>query len=254
MENSIIKHVMAVLWGALATMIVASNLLAQEALLPTGRLDRAQAFEAALEAPVTLAEAYPQPKSKYKAGLLSALIPGLGEAYAGHKGRAIAFGTVEAGIWVTYGVYKGQENLRHDRAIEYAVGAAGANSNGNEEYYKAVARFRRSDGPGMWNEYVRRQARETGEFIGPEYTGADAWAWNSEANLVAYRELRRKELSAEESATNMFAFAILNRVLSIVDAVYIVTKDHQASEQAGFGLRIETVGPTTARVMLQNRF
>lgn len=233
---------------------VAPQAQAQESVLPTGRLDRLQAFDTALdgtgEQPLQLV----QPKSRYKAALFSALIPGMGEAYAGHKGRAVAFGTAELGIWVTYGAFKIQESSRHDRAIEFAVAVAGANTGGSDEYYKAVGRFRRSDGPGMWNEFVRRQARDTGEVIGPEYYGADAWAWTSEANQIAYRELRRKELAAEENATNMFAFAILNRVLSVIDAVYIVSKDNQAIESAGFGLKFDTGGSTMARVMLQNRF
>jgi len=230
--------------GALAQ----SNLL-----LPAGRIDRSRAFDEAL-----LVQSGPEstqaPRSKYKAALLSALVPGLGEAYAGHTNRAIAFGTAEAGIWVTYGVFKYQESLRHDRAIEFAGGAAGASLSGDDDYYKAVGRFLRSDGQGMWNEYVRRRARDTGEVIGVEYFGDDSWAWTSQENLDFYRDLRRKELSAGDNATNMFAFALLNRVLSVIDAVYIVSRDHRAFEAQGFGLKLEAGGSTMARVMLQNRF
>jgi len=227
---------------------------AQSSLRPSTRLDRQQAFLQALDAPSELTLGTRAPRSKYKAALLSALVPGLGEAYAGHTGRAVAFGTAEAGIWVTYGVFKYQESLRHDRAIEFAAAAAGASSTGDEEYYKAVGRFLRNDGPGMWNEYVRRRARDTGEVIGVEYFGSDSWAWTSDDNLEYYRDLRRKELSAEDNATNMFAFAILNRVLSVIDAVYVVSRDHRAAASQGFGLKLETGGTTMARVMLQNRF
>jgi hypothetical protein len=223
-------------------------------LVPSARLDRSRAFEQALHRPAPDMMMAPQAKSRYKAALLSALVPGLGEAYAGHNVRAIAFGTAEAGIWVTYGVFRMQEDLRHDRAVELAVAAAGASPAGDEEYYKAVGRFLRSDGPGMWNEFVRRRLRDTGERIGVEYGGSDAWAWTSQANLDAYRDLRRRELSAEDNATNMFAFAILNRVLSVIDAVYIVNRDQHAAETQGFSLEFDTGGSTMARVMLQNRF
>jgi hypothetical protein len=243
---------LALMLAAVCTAPVAQ---AQSSLLvPSSRLDRSDAFMQALDASSMQSSTALQPKSRYKAALLSALIPGLGQAYAGHRGRAIAFGTAEVGIWVTYGVFKVQEDLRHDRAIEFAVGAAGASAAGDDDYYKAVGRYLRNDGPGMWNEFVRRRYRDTGEVVGVEYFGNDAWAWTSQANLEAYRDLRRKELSAEDHATNMFAFAILNRVLSIIDAVYIVTRDHRSLENQGFSLEFDTGGSTMARVMLQNRF
>jgi hypothetical protein len=42
--------------------------------------------------------------------------------------------------------------------------------------------------------------------------------------------------------------------LSVIDAVYVVTKDQRALDAAGFGLELDTNGSTMARVMLQNRF
>lgn len=238
-----------------AVLSGATSATAQTSLLvPSARLDRAQAFQDSATPSLEMQMGLVEPKSKYKAALFSALLPGMGEAYAGHKGRAIAFGVAELGIWATYAVFKIQEDVRHDRAIEFAIASANANSGGTDEYYKSVGRFLRSDGPGMWNEFVRRRQRDTGEVLGPEYSGADAWAWTSQANLRSYRSLREGEIRAEENATNMFAFAILNRVLSVIDAVYIVSKDNRALEDGGFGLKLDTGGSTMARVMLQNRF
>jgi len=151
-------------------------------------------------------------------------------------------------------VVKIPEKERGDRAVELAVAAANASPSGDVEYYKSVGRFLRSDGPGMWNEFVRRRKRDTGEVLGPEYFGAQAWSWTSQANFDSYRSLRSDELSASENATNMFAFAIINRVLSVIDVVWIVNKDQRAMEIAGFGLELDTGGSTMGRVMLQNRF
>ena len=205
------------------------------ALLPRAGLDflQVQAPPATASAPA----ATPRYVPIWKAALLSAALPGLGEAYSGHTNRAIVQGSVEAGIWISYATFKVQEDLRGDRARDFAIHYAAAVPNGDEDYYKAVGQFLRAEGPGMWNEYVRRQERDTGEDVGREYTGAEAWAWTSEERYVDYRVLRRDMLTAGDRATNMLAFAILNRVVSVASVVQAVRSDHAKAHE--FGLRIE---------------
>jgi hypothetical protein len=204
-------------------------------LLPRAGLDflQVQPPPAAARSPAGAPRYVPM----WKAALLSAVLPGLGEAYSGHTNRAIVQGSVEAGIWISYATFKVQEDLRGDRAREFAIHYAGAVSSGNEDYYKAVGQFLRAEGPGMWNEYVRRQLRDTGEVVGREYTGGEAWAWTSEERYIDYRRLRRDMLTADDRATNMLAFAILNRVVSVASVVQAVRSDHARARE--FGLRIE---------------
>lgn len=180
----------------------------------------------------------PRAVSVYKAAALSALVPGLGEAYAGHTTRALVSGSVEAGLWISYATFKVQEDLRSDRAIEYAVAYAGARAGGDEDYFKAVGQYLRAEGPGMWNEYVRRTERDTGENVGREYTGDEAWAWTSEGRYRDYRELRREMLSADDHASNTLALLIVNRVVSVASVVQAVRSDHRRTNE-GFGLRLE---------------
>jgi hypothetical protein len=193
----------------------------------------------------------------YKAVLLSALVPGLGEYYAGHRRRALVFGTLEAGIWITYATFKVQEDLRGDSAIEFAIATAGALPNGNDDYYSAMGLFLRADGPGQWNEFVRRRERDTGEIVGVEYTGEAAWAWPSLDHFLRYRDLRGSSLSAGDSATNMLAVAIVNRIASIVDVVQAVRSNASNGEEDGFGLELQlgrTPGEPLASLALRNRF
>ena len=194
--------------------------------------------------------------SLYKAALLSAVLPGLGEYYAGHTQRALVFGTLETGVWVSYATFKVQENTRAKRAIEYAVALGGALPDGSDDYYSAMALFMRADGPGQWNEFVRRRARDTGEIVGVEYTGDAVWAWPSVDHFVRYRDLRGGKLQAGERATNMFAVALVNRIASIVDVVYAIRRDSTRKEDR-FGLELQlgrTPREPLASLTFRNRF
>ncbi len=204
-------------------------------------------------APVTAANVH---HSVYRAALLSALVPGLGEYYTGHRTRALVSGTLEAAVWTSYTTFKVQENLRGDRAIEYAVSYGGAAASGNDDYFKAVGQYLRAEGPGMWNEFVRKRARDTGEIVGQEYTGGEAWAWTSVQRFNEFRDLRQSELAAGDRATNALAFALINRIVSVVSVVQAVRSDHARDDRA-LSLRLDAVpapGAPLWRLGLAGRF
>ena len=238
--------------GAAADLRAAD--VAASPLLPPGRLD-VLAQQTTPEAPELVIPG--EPKSIYKAAFLSMLVPGLGEYYSGHPNRALVFGTMEAAIWIAYATFSVQEGLRADRAEEFAVQAAGANPSGDADYFEAVGRFPRNDGAGMWNEFVRRRARDTGEVVGPEYFGVDSWAWPSDDQLGRYRSMRSSMLEAEDNATNMLAVAILNRIVSTIDVVQAVRSDHKKQRDAaglGLELRLGCLPGQLASVGIRNRF
>jgi hypothetical protein len=224
-------------------------------VLPRPGLQALQQTAAPLEpAP---SDEHPYRKRMLRAALLSALVPGLGEYYSGHRQRALVSGAAEAAIWTSYITFKVQENLRGDRAVEYAVAFAGARPDGDDDYYKALGRFLRSDGPGQWNEFVRRHERDTGEIVGREYGPDEGWAWSSLERFGDYRALRRNELSARDHARNALAVAIANRIVSMVSVVQAVRADAHHDKEPGLGLKLELgtspVQPL-ARVGLWDRF
>ncbi len=233
--------------------------LATSSLLPRPGLQVLAVSAMQAPVPVTAAPSLPPPRALKWGLLLSAALPGAGEYYAGHKNRALAFGTVEAGIWISYATFKVQEDVRGDRAIEYAVATAGALPNGNDDYFAAMAQFQRSEGQGQWNEFVRRRERDTGEVVGVEYTGDAAWAWPSEDHFVRYRDIRKSQLEADDNATNMLAVAIVNRIASMVDVFQAMRSDAKQREelQQGFGLQLR-LGRNSreplACLLLQRRF
>lgn len=219
---------------------------------------QALAEGAAVSTPMPAAALPPEKDMKW-ALLLSAAVPGAGEYYAGHPNRALVFGTIEAGIWISYATFKVQEDLRRDSAIDYAAAVAGALPNGNDDYYGAVGQFLRSDGPGQWNEFVRRRERDTNEDVGEEYYGDAAWAWPSEDQFVRYRDIRKSQLEAEDYATNMLAVAIVNRIASMVDVFQAMRADAKHRKQAleGFGVKLElghTPREPLASLRVERRF
>jgi hypothetical protein len=240
------------LFCGVATLAMASE--PAPSLLPRAGLDPLQGSPPPSASGA--ASVAPRHVSVYKAAALSALLPGLGEAYAGHSTRAVLSGSAEAGLWISYATFKVQEDVRGDRAIEYAVSYAGATPDGDEDYYKAVGQYMRAEGPGMWNEYVRRKQRDTGEVVGVEYTGTDAWAWTATDRYVDYRQLRRDMLSAGDHASNMLALLLVNRVVSVASVVQAVRGDHRR-EAERLGLRFEGGGSPSeplARLGVWSRF
>jgi hypothetical protein len=232
---------------------------AADGLLPRPALG---ALEAAMQEPPPLptapgpGQSVPRHPSLKWALLMSAVYPGTGELYAGHRNRGLMFATAETGIWITYATFSVQEDLRFDHAVDYAVAVAGAVPDGNDDYYTAVAQFLRTDGPGQWNEYVRRKARD-GEPVGVEYSGDAAWAWPSVDQFLNYRDLRRRSLEAGDNATNMLAVALVNRIASMLDVVQAMRSDASKREENQLGLRLQlgrTPGEMLARLVVQKRF
>lgn len=226
----------------LVAALAAAHAQESTELVPRASLQALEQLQPTAQQPLEVAP--PRRVSIQRAALLSALLPGLGEYYSGHKTRALLSGIGEAAVWTSFATFKVQESLREDRAIEYAVAYASATPGADGDYYQAVGQFLRAEGPGQWNEFVRRRERDTGEVLGREYTGDEAWSWPSVERFIEYRELRKGSLAAGERATNALAFAIVSRVVSIASVVQAVRSDHSREDRLGlrFEPRLEPTG------------
>jgi hypothetical protein len=205
-------------------------------------------------------------KSRRRALLLSLLVPGLGHHYAGYGGRAKFFFGVEAGVWTTYSVFRIQGHLRREDYIEYAQVYAGVRAaDETDEYWRLVAAFPRSDpGPSSYNEQVRIEARflfpgdraaQDAYVLDHGYFGDRAWSWDSREQQLRYREIRSSSLDAYDRAKYTIAAAVLNRLVSAVDAVRLIARDAKRSEGGdGLGLRFEGGEELVARVTWTRAF
>lgn len=153
---------------------------------------------------------------KLKAGALSAVLPGAGQYYNGDRGRAFAMAGIEAGIWTAYFVFDAQGDDRMESAQQWAGIYAGTEGEHGDSYWQAVGQYEDSD---AYNDSRYREARAeqvpVSSLIGPE----DAWQWVNTDRRYGYAELRAKGNSAYDRRDFMILFAVVNRAVSVFDAV-----------------------------------
>lgn len=165
-------------------------------------------------------------KSLRKAFFLSLLLPGLGQRYLGQERRSQIYMAAELGTWITVGSFWLQGSLREDRYREYAAIVGGADPDDpDDEYYRHLALYSSSDhyatvirweARALYEDDLDAQRRYYLENIYPEDM---AWSWPDKTSFDEYKELRRRSKRAYRSAVNSLALAVLNRLVSAVDAV-----------------------------------
>ena len=180
--------------------------------------------------------------------MLSLLLPGVGELYSGHKGRATGFFISEGAIWANFVAWEISGHLRRDNYIEQAQMNAGiGTSSESDDYWRLVGTYTRSSGsgPDSYEDALRRDARN--EFPADPAaqdawvaqrlpTGNRAWDWSSSTLQENYRETRQNSTRAFSRAKFSFALAILNRITSAIDTQMLHrgdAKDQQSSLDRG---------------------
>jgi len=182
---------------------------------------------------------------KVKAMLLSLLVPGLGQYWAGDRTWSFIFFGAEAGIWTTYGALHIQGNQREDRYEEFAGLWAGVSdpTGHDESYYVNLGRY-------MDYETYRILAIRSGE--GDLYPEEQQWVWSTEERRRRYGELRSAAEDSFHRANFMIAAALVNRALAVVHAARSVSNEPRSS--MSFQLRPDHQGSLTPMIAWQTRF
>ena len=154
--------------------------------------------------------------TKVKAGLLSAVLPGAGQFYNGQKSKAYVMVGVEAAIWTTYFVFDAQGDARMKSSREWAGIYAGTSGTHGNSYWQNVGHYADSD---AYNESRLREARALRETVSGLVSDADAWQWVNRDRQIGYAKLRADGNSAYDRRDFMILFAVVNRAVSVVDAV-----------------------------------
>ncbi len=173
--------------------------------------------------------------TKVKAGLYSAILPGAGQFYNGQKKKAYIMAGAEVAIWTAYFVFDAQGNSRMDDAQEYARIYAGTSNEHAESYWQSVGRYLDSD---TYNDSRRREARALQEELSGLVYGSDTWQWVNEDRQTDYRVLRADANTAYDHRDFMILFAVVNRVISVVDAVLGAGNKPGALETEVLGMKL----------------
>lgn len=166
----------------------------------------------------------------------SLLVPGLGQMMQGQRSKARVFFVVEGAVWVSYFGFSYFGKRIDYSARAFAIDHAGANPTRRDDvYYDALEDYLSSSDH---NLEVERQAslfypndpQLQQEYINTNaYFGDDEWAWDTLPNRTYYWEKRRQAREHRRRAGFMPGFAILNRIVSVIDVLLF-------REQEKFGI------------------
>jgi hypothetical protein len=188
----------------------------------------------------------PRPRSVVRAALLSVLLPGLGEYYVGHRNKAKYFFGAEALTWVSFFAFRTYGGWRKDDYIRLAGERAGASLEGKDDdfldwvgFYRDIDEFNTL---GRVFDIDRPYLEDTPE---------NHWRWLTESDQEAYREIKNSSREAYRRSEFMIGVAIINRVISVIDAVRDAKRsnsrlDRSFGHTAGLNYRL-TIDPFSGR-------
>ena len=150
--------------------------------------------------------------SMKKAMLLSFLLPGAGEYYAGAKFKGQIFMGVEAAIWAGFLSHRVYGGWKEDDYKSYAAAHAGVINEGKDEQYY--------DWLGFYNS--REEFNQFGRLFFPERaylpdTDDYDWQWDSQAHRERYKEIKDDAKRAFRNANFFLGMALVNRIISGID-------------------------------------
>jgi len=220
--------------------------------------------------PMTLNDAGPARKNPRKALILSLLLPGLGESYSGHKGRATGFFISEGAIWANFAAWEIAGHLRRNDYIDQAQINAGVGTDaGSDDYWRLVGTYTRSSGsgPDSYEDALRRDARNEfptdpaaqDAWVAERLPVGDrAWSWSSVTLQDSYRTTRQNATRAFNRAKFSFALAILNRIASAIDTQMLhrgdAREEHSAIDRAELRVLSDMTADGGGRILLRQTF
>lgn len=164
--------------------------------------------------------------------MASIIVPGLGQLIQGERAKAQTFFVVEGAVWISYVGFNYWGDRLDASARAFAIEHAGANpTRSDAEYFDAVEDYLSSadynltveryaslyypDNPELQQEYIEAHS----------YFGADEWMWDSLTSRSLYWDKRKQSREHKRRASFMPGFAIINRIVSVIDVLLFTETD-----------------------------
>lgn len=194
----------------------------QLALLDTAQtLEQAKTPEQIMSGPVS-----------GKAFLLSFLLPGCGEWYAGSPKMAKIFFGSEVVLWATYIAFKTQENWYVDDYTLFAVSHAGIDPSDKEhDYFVNIENF------SSLRDYNEAKLRQRNPAVLYPETDEYNWEWDSDANRKSFEDMRIKADDAKNHALLVIGGIVINHVVSGIDAARVARKAQKKNMSMQYGVQ-----------------
>jgi hypothetical protein len=181
-------------------------------------------------------------KSARTAALLSLLVPGAGEVYAGAgtKGRIFMFS--EASLWVGFFGFRTYSAWLKDDYKSYAASHARVNlESKTDSFFDELAYYDNLD---QYNQFGPLYNR--GEKLPYPETDLWYWQWDSRESRLHYRDMKNRSKDMSRRALYMVGLSLVNRVVSVVDALKTVKSYNQKRSlqfsQIKFDLKANPLG------------
>jgi len=170
-------------------------------------------------------------KSIPKAMLMSAVIPGSGELYAGSLTRGVFFITVDAVLLFSARRMHSDVQRLDSSFRQFAYSKAGIPLNQSYNYYELLHKWYSSD---LFNQDIELYFRNLGmvRYNNPNYYNdlisqysipvEDSWQWETKRDWSKYKEIRRNKNKQLMNKNLAIGAAIANRVISVLDSVFLV--------------------------------
>jgi hypothetical protein len=181
--------------------------------------------------------------SPLKAGASSLLLPGLGEQRLGATIRAKVFFGLEAIGWISVASFLWRGYSRENSYKDYAVAFAGVEGTGRSgDYYRTIGEYLTNEGPGGYNEAMRREARDLyypdveamdAYYASHAIVGDDGWLWRTEGSYRRYGALRDGSRFFYRVALYSAVGIAALRIVSAADAVRLARNDQRSPEDEG---------------------
>lgn len=173
-------------------------------------------------------------KSVLKAAGLSLLVPGGGQFYVGYKKRAYYFFAAEAVTWIGYASFRMYGDWKKDDYIGYAATYANAQLNGKSDEF--------IDWVGFYDNI--EEFNDAGRVTDPDRpylydTPSNHWDWQDGDYQQTFRDLKNSSREAYRNADFMIGIAIVDRILSVIDAVRVTRLHNRQLDTDEFGLKRE---------------
>ena len=160
--------------------------------------------------------------------LRSALLPGWGQMHMGHSTRGVVFMGVEAVTWIGAGLSYLEGTFNRNDYRWLAMEEAGISISGrSSEFMDDVGDFSSS---AEYNDYIHRLARyyypddpdaQRDYYESHARYGSDGWYWTSETSRLDYADHLRKSKQWFRRSMYIAAFALVNRVVSVIDTALL---------------------------------
>lgn len=163
-----------------------------------------------------------QPKSAFTGAVLSFLLPGMGEIYAGNFESGRYFLGAELAMLLGIGTqYVRGSSFESDYQV-LARTNAGVSGDKDEQFWRDISSFSSIDD---FNA-DRLRNRDFGRLYNPQ---THFWQWNSDADRRQFRDLRIQSDKAYQSIYYFLAAMGINRVLSMINAVRGINTFNEAN-------------------------